>query len=337
APELIELQFHAGFCWRPIPGATVVDNPDSAQRVDLVFTEPVVATRVRYRSMDGENNLLNELSVFGEPTDLDPIADTGQCTAGEHVAVLGPFYDYALHLPPAYNDSIDARWPLIISLHGIGGTILTEDRTAVRSNAEGFPKQIENGTLGDFAAIVVSPHCRSVGQTGDCWFDPDRLVPMLDGLEDALLEDPNRVFFTGLSGGAIVTYRLGVLLHQRLAGLIPIAGLFPGSVLSEICNLKRLHIWAFAGTADPSFPPSRNDFVRDQLLECPPLGEDYMESTAIEGGTHSGSTWDVAYSTPELHTWFLDKTKLDPIVEEVPLFEDGFETGDLLRWSESEP
>ncbi|MEM1207178.1 MAG: discoidin domain-containing protein [Acidobacteriota bacterium] len=333
APERLELQYFDGFCWLPIPGATVVDNPDDNRRVLLTFTEPVVADRIRLHSMDAQNNLIQELVVFGEPTSQSVTAETGGCSAGEHVAVLDPYYDHALHLPPDYNLDPETRWPLIVSLHGIGGNILNGDRSAVLSSPEGFAKQVENGTLADFPAIVASLHCRSVGQTSNCWFDPDRVIPMLESFKEDFLVDPNRVIFTGLSGGAIVSYRLGVLIPDQLAGLVPVAGMFPGGELDRICNLKRLHIWAFAGTNDSSFPPGRNDFVRDRLAQdCPPFGEDYMVSTAIEGGTHSGSTWDVAYAMPELHQWLLDVTKLDPV--QPPLFSDDFETGTLHRWTQ---
>ena len=321
APDFVQLQYHDGFCWLPIPGATVDANPASNQVLTWTFTVPVVAERLRYHSLDTANNLLRELQVYGEPTSQSPVAPAGGCAVDEHAAVRAPSYNHALHLPPDYNLDAARTWPLIVSLHGVGGQILEPvANLSVLGNPEGFARQIENNpALADFAAIVASPQCRSIGQTGNCWFDNGRTLALIDDLASGLLVDPDRVILTGLSGGAIVSYRLGVVAHQRFAGLVPIAGQFPGGLLDQRCNLKRLHIWAFAGTADGSFPPSNNDQVRDHLdAHCPPLDMSYMTSTAIQGGTHSGSTWDVAYARPDLHAWMLEVVRVDAVTDNEP-------------------
>lgn len=330
AHEFVQLQYHDGYCWVPIPGATVSANPESQQFLDLPFSETVTATRIRYHSLDDQNNLLRELRVFGTPapatSGTGPSGATGRCAAGEHRAVRTPWYDYAQHLPSQYNDDASRRWPLVFAMHGIGGNILTGDHLDVRSTPEGFPRQIENGTLDDFPAIVVSPHCRAVGQTSNCWFDEQRVLPMLDDLQASLLVDIDRVFVTGLSGGGIRSYQLGIAHGPRFAGVVPVA-----SNVTPQCGLKETNVWAFGGTADPSFPASVNQFILRFLRDsCEPIGVSYMQATDIEGGTHSGSTWDVAYATPELHDWLLETVRRHPV-----LFADGFESGDLSGWSDA--
>ncbi len=335
AHEFVQLQYHDGFCWVPIPGATVSGNPASQQFLDLPFSETVTASRIRYHSLDDQNNLLRELRVFGTPVPVQARSDAsghspgtstpGRCAAGEHVAVRTPWYDYAQHLPSQYNDDPSRRWPLVFAMHGIGGNILTGDHLGVLSNPEGLPRQIANGTLGDFPAIVVSPHCRAVGQTSNCWFDEERVLAMLDDLQASFLVDIDRVFVTGLSGGGIRSYQLGINHGPRFAGVVPVA-----SNVTPACGLKETNVWAFGGTADPSFPASVNHFILRFLRDdCEPIGVSYMQATDIEGGTHSGSTWDVAYATPALHTWFLETVRHHPVV-----FTDGFEGGDLSAWSE---
>jgi polyhydroxybutyrate depolymerase len=136
--------------------------------------------------------------------------------------------------------------PLVIALHGRGGT----------------GRQMERFTrLDDVAAreqfVVVYPDAidhhwndaRAGTQTGvdDVAF----IAALIDEMAARYQIDRKRVFVTGMSNGAMMSYTLGCELSDRIVAIAPVAGDLP----AVTCRPARpVSVLAINGTADPFVP-----------------------------------------------------------------------------------
>ena len=67
--------------------------------------------------------------------------------------------------------------------------------------------------------------------------------------------DPTRIYVTGLSCGAIGLWNyLAAHRNELVAAAVPIAGYGIGAVELAGCDLARVPIWAFHGSADENVP-----------------------------------------------------------------------------------
>ncbi|WP_179957661.1 PKD domain-containing protein [Exilibacterium tricleocarpae] len=326
-PEVFELQYYDDYCWVPVENASF--RGFAGDKAEASFA-PVITDRLRYISVDpdGHNNL-RELKVFGVSTD-EPVLKTGHCETGGRVMVRGPLFDVARYLPEDYNTP-DAsgnpkKWPLVISMHGIGGQILDVARTRVLDDSgnngiKGFHKQLLDVT--DYPAIVLSPACHP--NTDPCWFDPKNIPNAINQLTRKAIQeyavDEDRVFITGLSGGGKRAIESAFIEPELYAGIAPIA--YKQSQ-SNICQYTAFHVSAYGGNRDLRHPPTTWISTRNALnTTCGAGADEHFEVTVINGGNHSGSTWDTAYASAELQDFFITNTKLiqgntKPVVDAGP-------------------
>ena len=139
---------------------------------------------------------------------------------------------YILHLPRAYNGR--DLLPLVILLHGGGGNAQgaasTYGLNAV-ADREGFIAIYPNGTgvLQDRILTWNSGHCCGYAlenQINDVGF----IRALIEKLQRELKVDPRRIYATGHSNGAMLSYRLGAELSDILAAIAPVAGTIGGRV-----------------------------------------------------------------------------------------------------------
>jgi polyhydroxybutyrate depolymerase len=148
---------------------------------------------------------------------------------------------YRLFVPPAYDGH--ARLPLVLDLHGSGGSSGGQARTS------GFE------TLAASERFIVA----TLDAEGARWN-----VPVQEGRADDVAYvtdviahvatlvciDDTRVYATGFSGGARMSSLLGCRLGSRLAAIAPVSGLrFP-----EPCTGRPVPVLTFHGLADPQNP-----------------------------------------------------------------------------------
>ncbi|MGF1640957.1 MAG: alpha/beta hydrolase family esterase [Rhodospirillales bacterium] len=149
----------------------------------------------------------------------------------QHRIVVGGLErTYRLFVPP--SDQGGGPFPLVLLFHGGGGNglqfarVTRADELAVR---EGFVVVYPDGMP------LVGP----LGRGGD-WnagADPPQTPAEIDRIDDvafvrALLEklagqyriDPKRIYATGLSRGAMLSYHLACTLSERVAAIAPVAG-----------------------------------------------------------------------------------------------------------------
>jgi len=155
---------------------------------------------------------------------------------------------YFVHIPPQKLD----RYALVINLHGggsqgRGGEEFSEmDKTADKF---GFYVLYPNGTgklhdrlltwnAGNCCGYAYQHHIDDVGFINQ----------LLDEMIKKYPIDPDRVYVTGMSNGAMMAYYLAEKLPERIAAIAPVAG---GRIPDAKMNLKPMPIMHFHSVDDP--------------------------------------------------------------------------------------
>ena len=147
----------------------------------------------------------------------------------------GLIRSYRLHIPPTYNSS--QATPLVLILHGGGGRSVTMERKtdfSILSDQHGFIAVYPNGISRFFSLRRMwnGGYCCGIAldtNTDDVGF----MEKLIRHLQSELNIDPARIYITGHSNGAIMTYRLGAELSHLIAAIAPVAGAIGGKETEE--------------------------------------------------------------------------------------------------------
>ena len=55
---------------------------------------------------------------------------------------------------------------------------------------------------------------------------------LIENLSQEFTIDPHRIFVTGISNGAMMSYRLAIEISEKIAAIAPVAGAMPIDLLS---------------------------------------------------------------------------------------------------------
>src|SRR5688572_9938219 len=204
---------------------------------------------------------------------IAPGVSSQQLTSGQRARA------YRLFVPPGYDGR--ARLPLVLDLHGSGGSAAGQARNS------GFESLA--ATEGFLVATLEGE--------GKRWN-----VPAQDGRADDVLyvsdvithvaaracTDESRVYMTGFSGGGRMTSLAACRLGSRLAAVAPVSALrWPGP-----CDGPRVPVLTFHGLADPQNPYDGHAAGR---------GAEWLESVpeALAGwARHNGCRGDAILDDP---------------------------------------
>ena len=167
---------------------------------------------------------------------------------------------YVIYIPKGYNAKKPS--PVVIVLHGGGGTGRgTMDMTKMPAKADeaGFLAVFPDGTApfhSQPAKFGTNPQTwndgSGRGNSGKRNVDDVAFInAMIDDIVTTFKVDQQRIFATGLSNGASMTFRLGVELSQRIAAIAPVAGHFWMENSQPNRPVPMLYI---TGTDDPLNP-----------------------------------------------------------------------------------
>jgi polyhydroxybutyrate depolymerase len=147
---------------------------------------------------------------------------------------------YRLFVPPGYDGHV--RMPLVLDLHGSGGSSAGQARTSGFEDVAASERFLV-ATLDAEGARWNVPV--QDGRADDVAYVADVIahVATLACLDDT------RVYATGFSGGARMTSLLGCTLGSRLAAIAPVSGLR----FAEQCTRagRPVPVLTFHGLADP--------------------------------------------------------------------------------------
>jgi polyhydroxybutyrate depolymerase len=180
--------------------------------------------------------------VVRASTSIDP-------APGDHFRTIvheGKARGYLVHIPPGLPAGKPV--PVVLGLHAfsMNGRMMRGfcclDRLADR---EGFVLVHPDGDgLATFRRW-------NAGGLGDGADDVGFIDRLLDDLATFVPVDPKRVHATGMSNGAMMSYRLACELPGRIASIAGVAGTMPRDLEPPARAVSVLHIH---GTADPIVP-----------------------------------------------------------------------------------
>jgi len=139
-------------------------------------------------------------------------------------------------LPLQY--ALKDKWPLVVLLHGIGGTAQAEDyylTLRFRTTLKGFILVTPEGTVTpngvkgkkgeDFSGKQfwnATDFCCDFGKTGVD--DVDYLTKLIETVQKSYHVDADRIYVIGHSNGGFMANRLACEIGDRLAGIASLAG-----------------------------------------------------------------------------------------------------------------
>ncbi|MGF1582042.1 MAG: PHB depolymerase family esterase [Gemmataceae bacterium] len=185
-----------------------------------------------------------------------PAPQTGKLGAGNHLRVVrvGKLERrYQVYVPRKHNAKRSTT--VIVAFHGGGGnpqSMMLLSGLNKKADEAGF--------------IVVYPYGSGLNKDRSLTFnagnrcgyarrkkidDVEFVRALLDDLATAVNVDGDRVFATGMSNGAIMTYLVASKFSDRIAAVVPVGG----PMGTETCNPKQpVSVMQFHGTADQLAP-----------------------------------------------------------------------------------
>lgn len=160
---------------------------------------------------------------------------------------------YIVHVPQGYDSS--RRHPVVLMFHGGGGTALgtreypgwdeladQKGFIAVYPDGAGFLKRkFHTFNAGSCCGHAMKKKVDDVGFA----------AALLDELARTFCIDTRRVYATGFSNGAMMSYRLACELSHRIAAIGPVAGTLGIDNCRPSRPVSLMHVH---GTADPYEP-----------------------------------------------------------------------------------
>lgn len=181
-----------------------------------------------------------------------------------------------VHLPPHW--SAGRRVPLVIALHASGG------------DPAGFETTSGWDAVADEHGFVVA----YLGSAAPAWKYVSNVAYIsaeIHSLTARYNIDPHRVYVTGFSAGAYISYFVGCRLSGTVAAIAPVSGVMvsqhcnPAHPVSELTIIGTHDIIPLAGT--PRFPaPAKVTALWRRLDRCPAT----RPKTTVTGPT-SEQTW----------------------------------------------
>ena len=239
------------FCWWRAAMSAAVELPPQlgvAPEV-LAFQSDAVDEYFKWSFAadlyENENSAIFLAALFEATTEekVDPWALDREWWYGlkRELGAIG-LYQHALHVPAAYKNDAEKKWPMLVFLHGSGerGDVLDLVKM------HGPPKLVEGGQ--DLPFITVSPQC----PLGENWL-PRQVVDLVDSLSAVYRVDPDRIYLTGLSMGGFGTWDLAARYPHKFAAIAPICG---GGDPATASRFAHLPTWVFHGALDSSVTPT---------------------------------------------------------------------------------
>ncbi|MFH2012862.1 MAG: dienelactone hydrolase family protein [Pseudomonadota bacterium] len=168
---------------------------------------------------------------------------------------------FVVHVPQVY--SRNKHWPVVIIFHGGGGTArgaMWETGFADRADREGFLAVFPEGSPPDSSrpgSFFNNPQTwndgseRGIGAVERKIDDVTFVSAMIRDLKKRFSVDDRRIYATGFSNGASMSFRIARELSNSIAAVAPVAG-------TDWLDAKRsdraVPLLYITGTADPLNP-----------------------------------------------------------------------------------
>ena len=222
------------------------------------------------------NNAASDTGTSGiretEPAETEPEQPISVPTSFtlKTVRIQDTELKYWLYTPKDPTDGMT----LILYLHGGSGK--GDDPTLITA-ADGFPKYLSEGTLGDVRAYAVIPQL-SADKRG--WADAKELLIALITRTKSEFSTGDTVL-TGHSMGGTGTWSIAAAYPGTFSRIAPLSGSIKNTP-DNIAKLKNIPVRAFVGSADTIVPPESSLEFIDSLKKA---GGD-AAITVFDGADH---------------------------------------------------
>ncbi|MBM3858451.1 MAG: hypothetical protein FJ395_02235 [Verrucomicrobia bacterium] len=164
---------------------------------------------------------------------------------------------YTVHVPSGYDGRTPV--PVVVMLHGGGGTsraAATETGWGAKADKEGFLAVFPDAMARDPSKPGSFARNPQLWNDGSDRFYPGQKAPddvaflnaMLDELSAKFNVDARRIYVTGFSNGASMSFRFGAEASKRIAAIAPVAG---ACWLEKVRLERPVPMCYLTGSADP--------------------------------------------------------------------------------------
>jgi polyhydroxybutyrate depolymerase len=173
-------------------------------------------------------------AMAGAPTpSIQPVPAPGNHHESLDVGAHKMTRTFIVHVPPGFDGK--SKVPIVIMLHGAGGSgegAIAETGWDAKSDREGFIAVFPDGSTpnpAQPARFMLNPRLWNDGSGRgsigvDNVDDVGFISAMIDYLEARYAADPDRIYCTGFSNGASMTFSVGLNLSNRIAAIAPVSG-----------------------------------------------------------------------------------------------------------------
>jgi polyhydroxybutyrate depolymerase len=159
---------------------------------------------------------------------------------------------YHIYLPPSYNPAL--KTPLVIVLHGGGGSGQKMQKLSglnPKADKYGFivvyPDGIDRNWNDGRKIDNYRAHRDNIDDVGF-------ISAMIDALARNYAIEPQRIYVTGASNGAMMSMRLACELSGKIRAVAPVIGSMPEDLMSDCSPARSIPILMINGTEDPLVP-----------------------------------------------------------------------------------
>lgn len=227
--------------------------------------------------------------------------------------------DYYIFAPPNHKGLL----PLVLALHGYGGSA---------AGLEGNTRLDDEATKNGFVVVYPEGISRSWNAGNCCGAAQSKKVDdvafieqLINRLEHDYGIDAKRVFVAGLSNGAMMAYRVGCEISDRVLAIASVSGTM---AIADCHPSRPISVLEMHGTDDSSIPYAggvdtlgvtgpaveaviKGWAMRDGCVGTPSQIQSGITKTSVWSGCNAGTTVRLDAVVGGHHTWF--GSPIDPV------------------------
>lgn len=198
-------------------------------------------------------------------------------------------YPFWLYLP--HDSLLSQRPPVLIFLHG--RSLSGNDLNLV--TRYGIIKEIMKGR--QIPGIVFAPQVMK----GQSW-DPDRILNVLNYVQQTYHTDSNRVYVAGMSLGGYGTLNFAGKYPERVAAAVALCG---GGNVADACRLAQIPLWIQHGKLDRAVPISESEIMVKAIQAC--NGGERLSYKVYDNWGHG--ELERVFRNQEMYDWLFSQAK----------------------------
>jgi len=191
------------------------------------------------------------------------------------------------------------KYPLVICLHGSGGSVKASAVLARQLMREQYPAFVMVPEADrPFTWAKTDAFSRGVMENF-----PEKLPVLIETIQSLLKTeaiDPMRVYITGQSMGGVGSWGAIAQHPELFAAAVPVCGAWN---VNDVPKMKSVPVWAFHGEKDPTVPVQ---FSRDLTAAITKAGGT-AKYTEYPGVGHN--SWLQAYDEADMWKWLFAQRK----------------------------